>query len=227
MFIDEASINAIDEMMAKKGYLDGKEMAASFRLLRSNSLIWSYWVNSYLLGESLPPFDVLFWNMDSTRMPQAMHSWYLHELYLKNQLIKHDHLTIAGEPIDLDRIEQPLYAVTAEDDHIAPWKQCFRIRKYLNVNAPVRFVLSTSGHILGIVNPPVNPPRRGFWAGQVERNEHWEPWLEKTPKQAGSWWEDWVHWLSERTGDLQPAYPVSNERFPGLCAAPGTYVLEK
>ena len=146
---------------------------------------------------------------------------------MKNQLIKHDHLTIAGEPIDLDRIEQPLYAVTAEDDHIAPWKQCFRIRKYLNVNAPVRFVLSTSGHILGIVNPPVNPPRRGFWAGSVDRNEHWEPWLEKTPKQAGSWWEDWVHWLSERTGALQPAYPVSNERYPSLGAAPGTYVLEK
>ena len=119
--------------------------------------------HSYLLGEPLPPFDVLFWNVDSTRMPQTMHSYYLREMYLNNNLIKRDKLTIAGEPIDLDDIVQPLYAVTAEDDHIAPWKQCYRIRKVINVEAPVRFVLSTSGHILGIVNPPVNPPKRAYW----------------------------------------------------------------
>ncbi|MGE5493151.1 MAG: PHA/PHB synthase family protein, partial [Actinomycetota bacterium] len=160
VFVDEASIEALEESMAKKGYLDGAEMATSFRMLRSNPLIWHYWVHSYLLGEPLPPFDVLFWNMDTTRMPQAMHSYYLRQMYLENNLIKRDKLTIAGEPIDLDQITQPLYAVTAEDDHIAPWKQCYRIRKYINVAAPMRFALSTSGHILGIVNPPVNPPKR-------------------------------------------------------------------
>jgi len=227
VFIDEACITALEESMAKKGYLDGNEMATSFRLLRSNSLIWSYWVNSYLLGEKLPPFDVLFWNVDSTRMPQAMHSYYLREMYLQNNLIKRDKLTIAGESIDLDRIVQPLYVVTAEDDHIAPWKQCYRIRKYVNVKAPVRFVLSTSGHILGIVNPPANPPKRSYWIAEPERNEHWEQWFERAEKRPGTWWEDWTRWLGERTGDLVEAYPVSNRKFPALADAPGTYVLEK
>jgi len=227
VFIDEACVGALEETMAKRGYLDGAEMATSFRLLRSNSLVWQYWVNSYLLGEALPPFDVLFWNVDSTRMPAAMHSYYLREMYLHNNLIKRDKLTIAGEPIDLDRIVQPLYAVTAEDDHIAPWKQCYRIRKYINVKAPVRFALSTSGHILGIVNPPVNPPKRAYWIAEPERNEHWEHWFERADKKPGTWWQDWTAWLGERTGELVDAYPVSNRKFPALADAPGTYVLEK
>ncbi|UCV02672.1 PHA/PHB synthase family protein [Dechloromonas denitrificans] len=227
VFIDDACIGALEESMAKKGYLDGTEMASSFRMLRSNNLIWNYWVHSYLLGEPLPPFDVLFWNVDSTRMPQAMHSYYLREMYLHNNLIKRDKLTIAGESIDLDLITQPLYAVTAEDDHIAPWKQCYRIRKQVNVKAPVRFVLSTSGHILGIVNPPVNPPKRAYWIAEPERNEHWEHWFDRAEKKPGTWWEDWTRWLGERTGDLVEAYPVSNRKFPALAEAPGTYVLEK
>lgn len=227
VFIDEACIGALEESMAKKGYLDGSEMAMSFRMLRSNGLIWHYWVHSYLLGEALPPFDVLFWNMDTTRMPQAMHSFYLREMYLHNNLIKRDRLNIAGEPIDLDRIVQPLYAVTAEDDHIAPWKQCYRIRKYINVNAPVRFVLSTSGHILGIVNPPANPPKRAYWIGEPERNEHWEHWLERAEKTSGTWWEDWTRWLGERTGELVSAYPADMADFPALADAPGEYVREK
>ena len=227
VFIDEACIGALDESMAKRGYLDGSEMATSFRMLRSNSLIWHYWVNSYLLGEPLPPFDVLFWNMDTTRMPRAMHSYYLHEMYLHNNLVKRDKLTIAGEAIDLDRIVQPLYAVTAEDDHIAPWNQCYRIRKYINVNASVRFVRSSSGHILGIVNPPVNPPKRSYWIGEPERNEHWEHWFDRAEKKTGTWWEDWTQWLDERCGEEVAAYPVANNRFPALADAPGTYVLEK
>ena len=227
VFIDEACIGALEESMAKKGYLDGNDMAGSFRMLRSNPLIWHYWEHSYLLGEPLPPFDVLFWNVDSTRMPQAMHSYYLREMYLNNNLIKRDKLTIAGESIDLDDIVQPLYAVTAEDDHIAPWKQCYRIRKVINVEAPVRFVLSTSGHILGIVNPPVNPPKRAYWIGEPVRNEHWEHWFERAEKKPGSWWEDWTAWLGERTGELVDPYPAANRKFPSLAAAPGTYVLEK
>ncbi|HLO64143.1 MAG TPA: alpha/beta fold hydrolase [Azonexus sp.] len=227
VFIDEASVGALEESMAKKGYLDGGEMASSFRLLRSNPLIWHYWEHSYLLGEPLPAFDVLFWNMDTTRMPQAMHAYYLREFYLNNNLIKRDKLTIAGESIDLDDIVQPLYAVTAEDDHIAPWKQCYRIRKYINVEAPMRFVLSTSGHILGIVNPPVNPPKRAYWIGEPGRNENWEHWFERAEKRAGTWWDDWTTWLGERTGERIDAYPAANRKFPALADAPGTYVLEK
>ena len=227
VFIDEACIGALEESMAKKGYLDGNEMATSFRMLRPNSLIWNYWVHSYLLGEALPPFDVLFWNVDTTRMPQAMHAYYLREMYLHNNLIKRDKLTIAGESIDLDLIVQPLYAVTAEDDHNAPWKQCYRIRKQINVAAPVRFVLSTSGHILGVVNPPAKPPRRAYWIGEPERNEHWEHWFARADKKPGTWWEDWTQWLGERTGELVDAYPASNRKFPALADAPGTYVMEK
>ncbi len=227
VFIDEACVGALEESMAKKGYLDGSEMASSFRMLRSNPLIWHYWEHSYLLGEPLPPFDVLFWNMDATRMPRAMHAYYLREFYLNNNLIKRDKLTIAGEAIDLDEIVQPLYAVTAEDDHIAPWKQCYRIRKEINVAAPMRFALSTSGHILGIVNPPVKPPKRAYWIGEPVRNEHWEHWFERAEKRQGSWWEDWVAWLGERTGEWVDPYPAVNRKFPALGDAPGSYVLEK
>ncbi|MEN9482082.1 MAG: hypothetical protein RLZZ298_3477 [Pseudomonadota bacterium] len=227
VFIDEDCINALDENMAKKGYLDGSEMATSFRLLRANSLVWHYWVHSYLLGEALPAFDVLFWNVDTTRMPQAMHSYYLHQMYLQNNLIKHDKLNIGGEPIDLDRIVQPLYAVTAEDDHIAPWRQCYRIHKYVNAKAPVRFVLSSSGHILGIVNPPTNPPKRSYRIAAPEHNEHWEHWLERAEQKQGTWWEDWTAWLNGNCGELVDAYPATNRKFPALADAPGTYVFEK
>ena len=202
-------------------------MATSFRLLRSNSLVWHYWVHSYLYGEPLPAFDVLFWNMDSTRMPRAMHSFYLREMYLHNNLVKPDHLTIAGESIDLGRITQPLYVATAQDDHIAPWRQCYHIRKSVNTEAEVRFVVSTSGHILGIVNPPVNPPKRAFWAGEPQPNEHYETWMNRTERQPGTWWGDWVQWLDKRGAEMVPAYPVSTKAFPALADAPGTYVLEK
>lgn len=227
VFIDEGAVKALEEKMAKRGYLDGDEMASSFRLLRSNGLIWHYFVHSYLFGEPLPPFDVLFWNMDTTRMPAAMHSFYLNEMYLKNNLMKRDALTIAGESIDLDRIMQPLYAVAAEDDHIVPWQQSYRIHKYVNVKAPVRFVLSTSGHILGIVNPVVEPPKRSFWVAETERNEHFEHWQARSEKKPGSWWVDWLAWLSPQCGPMVDPPDVTSKDCPDLGTAPGTYVLEK
>ena len=226
VFIDEAAIAALEEKMAKTGYLAGDDMASSFRLLRSNTLIWHYFENSYLFGEPLPPFDVLFWNMDTTRMPAAMHSFYLRQMYLHNNLMKRDALTIAGEPIDLDRITQPLYAVGAEDDHIVPWRQSYRIRKYINVKAPVRFVLSTSGHILGIVNPPVSPPKRSYWVAEPERNEHFEHWFNRAEKKPGTWWEDWLAWLSPQCGPMVPALKLDAKTYPDLGPAPGTYVFE-
>jgi len=227
VFIDEACIDALEELMAKKGYLDGSEMASSFRLLRSNSLIWHYWVQSYLMGEKPPPFDVLFWNTDTTRMPQAMHSYYLREMYLHNHLVKRDQLSIGGESIDLNRITQPLYAVTAEEDHIAPWQQCYLIRRDIHPETPVRFVRSSSGHILGIVNPPVNPPKRSYWVADPKSNDDSARWLKHAEKKQGSWWPDWTTWLHARTGDMVPAYATTSRKFPALADAPGTYVLEK
>ena len=223
VFVDEESVSWIEQSMAKKGFLDGKEMATAFRMLRSNSLIWHYVVHSYLYGEALPPFDVLFWNADTTRMPQAMHVYYLREMYLNNNLIKKDALNLCGEPIDLGKIVQPLYAVAAEDDHIAPWKQCFRIHKY--IQGPVRFALSTSGHILGIVNPPVHPPKRSFWVGEPERGETAEQWQNRLESKPGTWWEDWVRWLVPQSGPLVKP-PVGGKKFAPLAPAPGTYVSE-
>lgn len=227
VFIDQTIIEHLEEGMAKKGYLDGAEMASSFRLLRSNSLIWNYWVHSYLYGESLPPMDVLFWNMDCTRMPYAMHAYYLREMYLNNNLVKPNRIRLASESIDLGKISQPLFAVTAQDDHIAPWQECFRIRHSLKPETPVEFVLSTSGHILGIINPPIDPPKRSYWAGQPGAFEQAEQWQARTQKQPGTWWTHWVNWLRERAPETVKAYPATTKAYPSLADAPGEYVLEK
>jgi polyhydroxyalkanoate synthase len=226
VFIDEGAIAELEKKMTQTGYLDGSDMATSFRLLRSNSLIWHYVEHSYLLGEELPAFDVLFWNMDTTRMPAAMHSFYLRQMYLHNNLVKPDALTIGGEPIDLTRISQPLYAVSAQDDHIVPWQQSYRIRQHVNVAAPVRFVLTTSGHIFGVVNPVVTPPKRSFWVAEPASNEHSAHWLEHATKKPGSWWPDWLAWLAPKCGPMVDAPDVKAKSYPNLGAAPGTYVFE-
>jgi polyhydroxyalkanoate synthase len=226
VFIDEGAIAALEKKMAKTGFLDGNDMATSFRLLRSNSLIWHYFEHSYLLGEELPAFDVLFWNMDTTRMPAAMHSFYLRQMYLHNNLVKPDALTLGGELIDLTRITQPLYAVSCADDHIVPWQQSYRIRHHVNVNTPVRFVLSTSGHIFGIVNPVVNPPKRSYWVGEPVSNETSDHWRAQAPKTAGSWWPDWLAWLSPQCGPMVNPPDTSSPSYPDLGPAPGAYVFE-
>ncbi|WP_114649855.1 PHA/PHB synthase family protein [Pseudothauera hydrothermalis] len=225
VFIDQASVRYLTQNMWRKGYLDGKEMAASFRLLRSNSLIWHYVVHGWLYGETPPPFDVLYWNMDTTRMPARMHAWYLEELYLHNRLVQADALQVAGERLDLGRIVQPLYAVAAEDDHIAPWREAYKIVHH--VSGDKRFVLSSSGHILGIVNPPVTPPKRKYWVADAKRGETSEIWQARADEHVGSWWEDWMAWLKPRCGALVEARPAANDDMPALAPAPGTYVLER
>ena len=224
VFLDEGSYRYLVRNMEQKGFLDGKEMAAAFRLLRSNSLIWHYVVHGYLYGEEPPPFDVLFWNMDTTRMPARMHAWYLRNLYLDNKLIKKDALEIAGEPIDLARIAQPAYAVAAADDHIAPWKQTFKLNNA--VSGPKRYVLSSSGHILGIVNPVVSPPKREYWVADAQRHDSAEEWQARAEQRAGSWWEDWMRWLKPQSGDLGNPPPLDSASYPALADAPGRYVLE-
>ena len=224
VFVDEGSVRFLSAEMARRGYLDGAQMAAAFRLLRSNSLIWHYVVHGWLYGEAPPAFDVLYWNMDTTRMPYAMHAWYLKALYLENQLIVPDALTIAGEPIDLHRITQPLYAVAAHDDHIAPWQQTFRIVHF--VRGPKRFVLSSAGHILGIINPPVTPPKRNYWVATAHRADRWEAWRERARNTQGSWWTDWMKWLKPRCGGRVRARAAADAAHPALVAAPGTYVHE-
>lgn len=224
VFLDQGSFKWLSRAMHQKGFLDGKEMAASFRLLRSNSLIWHYVVHGYLYGEAPAPFDVLYWNMDTTRMPAKMHEWYLREFYLNNNLIKKDGLTVAGESIDLSRIKQPLYSVAAKDDHIAPWRSAFRVNNYFS--GPKRQVLSSSGHILGIVNPPVNPPKREYWVGAAERHDSSESWHERAEHHEGSWWQDWMAWLQPQSGKMAKAGAVDSKEYPALADAPGIYVME-
>jgi polyhydroxyalkanoate synthase subunit PhaC len=224
VFIDEASVRWLSDLMRRRGFLEGREMATTFRLLRSNSLVWHYVVHGWLYGEKPPSWDVLYWNMDATRMPYRMHEYYLREMYLKNNLVKRDALTIAGEPIDLVKIRQPLYDVSAEDDHIAPWRQTFKINGY--VTSPKRFVLSSSGHILGIVNPPVTPAKRSYRIGPAHRGQSADNWHAQAECRAGSWWEDWSEWLAGQCGPLGAPPALASEEFPKLAEAPGTYVLE-
>ncbi len=226
IFIDEENVNYIEKLMEENGgFLQGQQLADAFRLLRSNSLIWHYYVHSYLYGENLPAFDVLFWNMDSTRLPAAMHTFYLREFYLNNKLVQKDGVTLGGRALDIQAITQPLYAVAAEQDHIAPWKETFKICAH--INSPIRFVLATSGHILGIVSPPVNPPKRRYWVGEATGAQDAEQWREQQNKVAGSWWDDWTQWLKQKNGELQAPPTMGNEQYPPLFPAPGTYVFEK
>ncbi len=225
VFIDENAIQAVEKLMEEKGYLDGQDMAMSFRMLRSNSLIWHYFVHNYLYGEEPEDFDVLFWNMDTTRMPEAMHKFYLRELYLNNRLAKKDDLTVGGLTIDLERIQQPLYSVGTEQDHIVPWKESFKTIDLIGGSA--RYVLATSGHILGIVSPPVEPPKRRYWVSDVKKGIEADHWLETTEKVPGSWWEDWTAWLKPQCGKKQKSPALGGKTYSVLADAPGTYVLEK
>ncbi|MGH8501004.1 MAG: PHA/PHB synthase family protein [Gammaproteobacteria bacterium] len=222
VFIDEQSLDAIDDIMAHHGYLDGRDMATSFRSLRSNSLIWHYWVQNYLLGESPPAFDVLYWNADSTRLPYAMHSFYLREFYLRNKLSEKDGVTLGGRPIDLSRITQPLYVISAEQDHIAPWKSVFKLCSL--TRGPVRFVLATSGHIMGVLSPPVDPPKRRYWVGDATGLGDPDHWRASTSKVPNSWWTDWVAWLKPQCGTLRTPPALGGDP-QSLLPAPGAYAV--
>lgn len=223
VFIDEEGLDFVERKMEQRGYLDGKDMAASFRMLRSNSLIWNYWVGNYLMGETPRAFDILYWNMDTTRMPQRMHSFYLREFYYHNKLSIPDALTIAGEPIDLRRIETPIFMVSTEEDHIAPWKQTWKLAHH--VSGPLTFTLSSSGHILGIVNPPSPTSKRHYWQGIPQKGESCDYWQAHHESHPGSWWPSWIEWLKPESGELVE-FHLASKHYPKLCDAPGTYVLE-
>ncbi|MBS1155621.1 MAG: alpha/beta fold hydrolase [Proteobacteria bacterium] len=223
VFIDEEGLSFIERKMAGKGYLDGKEMASSFRMLRPNSLIWNYWVGNYLLGETPMAFDVLYWNMDTTRMPEKMHRFYLRELYWKNKLVEPDALKVAGQPINLGKITQPIYMVSTEEDHIAPWKQTFSLAH--RTGGPLKFTLSSSGHIIGVINPPGPKCKRTYWQGDAQPGENAEEWLARQQNVAGSWWTNWAEWLREYSGS-QVKPKLSSRAHPNHAPAPGKYVLE-
>lgn len=225
VYISEKAVDSVEDLMAAKGYLDKKYIELAFRLLRSDSLIWRYIAHNYLHGGTPPKSDMLYWNSDSTRLPEKMCSFYLREFYLNNKLAKRDELVLAGRPIDLGRIEQPLYAVGAVQDHICPWKETFRICNM--VNGPVKYILATEGHITGIVNPPSERSRKKYWAGETAGDTQPDPWLHGQQEHKGSWWTDWVSWLSERSQPMVQPPSMGSKKYPPLEKAPGRYVMEQ
>ena len=223
VFIDDAQLARLERHMETCGCLDAAYMQTVFSLLRDNDLIWNFVINNYLLGREPPPFDLLFWNADGTRMPCMMHRFYLRKFYLENRLVEPGGITLLGESLDLGRITLPCYFLATREDHIAPWESIYRgARRF---GGPVRFVLGQSGHIAGVVNPPV--------AGKYGYRTHGRPpaepadFLTRGRRHDGSWWPDWMRWLRRRSGALVPARDPAAGPLTPLDEAPGSYVRQR
>lgn len=220
VFIDEELITLLEKQMGERGYLDGSQMAGVFSMLRANDLIWYFVVNNYLLGKDPYPFDLLYWNSDSTRMPRDMHSFYVRNMYQKNLLRESGGITLAGVPIDLGKIKAPICFLSAYEDHIAPWKSTYAGTQL--VGGPVKFVLSGSGHIAGVINP-ASSDKYGFWLNsKVPPNP--DDWFKDAVQQEGSWWPDWLTWLQPYAGPQVPARIPGDGQLEPIEDAPGSYV---
>jgi polyhydroxyalkanoate synthase len=219
VFIDEEQLSALEKRMNVKGYLEARDMATTFKMLRANDFIWSFVVNNYLLGKSQFPFDLLYWNADSTRMPAAMHSFYLRNMYQDNLLVKPGGITLDGVPIDLRKIETPSFLLSTREDHIAPWRSTYAATQLYR--GPVRFVLSASGHIAGIVNPPGG--KYGHWENK-ENLPTPEEWLATATAHPDSWWALWERWVSQYSGGEVPARHPGDGKLKPTEDAPGSYV---
>ena len=223
VFIDEQQVSGLEQEMNERGYLDGAQMATTFNMLRSNDLIWSFYVNNYLLGKEPFPFDLLYWNSDSTRMPAKMHSTYLRTMYLENRFKEPGGMSIDGVEIDLRDIKVPSYFISTEEDHIAPWKSTYLGAQLMT--GPVRFVLGKSGHIAGIVNPPA-ANKYGYYTGDQPESSA-EEWLEKTDLHEGSWWLDWDKWIEQYSGEQVSARQPGDGELDVIEDAPGSYVKQR
>ena len=220
VFIDEQQLTDLEKRMKKTGFLEGQSMSMSFNMLRDNDLIWSFVVNNYLLGKDPFPFDLLYWNSDSTRMPAAMHSFYLRKMYLENKLVQAGGITLMGVPIDLGRIDLPIMMVSTREDHIAPWKSTFAGTKLFG-RKPI-FVLAGSGHIAGVVNPPA-ANKYQYWVNSKMPNTP-DEWLAAAEMRPGSWWTEWAKYLAEHSGGQVPARVPGTGGLAVIEDAPGSYV---
>jgi polyhydroxyalkanoate synthase len=220
VFVDEEQISALERKMAERGYLEGKTMATVFNMLRSNDLVWPYVINNYLKGKAPFPFDLLYWNSDATRMPAANHSFYMRNCYLDNKLAK-GQMLIDGAPINLKSVTVPIYNLATREDHIAPPKSVLLGCKFFG--GPVRFVMAGSGHIAGVVNPPAKNKYQ-YWIGQRPRNADLDGWLAKAKEYPGSWWPDWLVWLTRQGPTEVPARVPGEGALKAIEDAPGSYV---
>ncbi|MCZ2818595.1 PHA/PHB synthase family protein [Modestobacter sp. VKM Ac-2984] len=221
-FLDEKSAEAATRASAKKGYLDGATLAEVFAWLRPNDLIWNYWVNNYLQGKPPAAFDILFWNADTTRMTAALHQGFL-EMAVSNSLTKPGAATMLGTPVDLSAVTVDAYVVAGIADHLCPWQSCYATTQLLGGDS--RFVLSTSGHIASLVNPPTNP--KSTWRTASPNVPDADEWLASAQTEKGSWWTDYTRWVAERSGEEVPAPTELGGGRPTLGTAPGTYVFDK
>ncbi len=218
-FTDVETIGRLEKKMALRGYLDAADMRRTFDLLRANDLIWSYVASSWLMGESPPVFDILAWNSDATRMPANLHSFYLRSCYVDN-LLATGQMELAGTSLRLEDVSEDVYILAAKEDHIVPWRSSYKTTGLHQ--GTVRFVLTSSGHIAGIVNPP-GPKSRHWVNDQLPKDP--DTWLAGAAERPGSWWEDWTGWVAERAGARGRPPPMGCETYPPLADAPGSYVF--
>ncbi len=228
MFIDEAQLNLLDGTMWSRGYLDASQMGGAFQMLRSNDLIWSRMLNTYLMGEREPINDLMAWNADGTRLPYAMHSEYLRRLFLDNELAK-GRYKVDSRPVTLSAIDQPMFVVGTERDHVAPWRSVYKIHQLSE--AEITFVLANGGHNAGIVAEPGHNHRHFRTLTRPGHKPELDPedWLLRAGEHGGSWWIAWGEWLAARSGDPVSPPPMGSpdKGYPPLCDAPGSYVLER
>ena len=220
VFVDEEQIKSIERNMAERGYLEGKKMATAFNMLRSNDLIWPYVISNYLKGKQPYPFDLLYWNSDSTRMPAANHSFYLRNCYLDNKLSK-GQMVIDNVKLDLGKITIPVYNLATREDHIAPAKSAFLGSKFFG--GPVKYVLAGSGHIAGVINPAGKKQKYQYWTGDDPVGSL-DKWIEKATEHPGSWWPDWIDWIKKQDNAMVPARQPGNAKYQPIEDAPGSYV---
>ncbi|HEY3260304.1 MAG TPA: alpha/beta fold hydrolase [Pseudonocardiaceae bacterium] len=219
-FTDEETVAKLEQRMQRRGYLEARDMAGTFDILRPNDLIFNFVVSNWLMGKQPPAFDILAWNTDATRMPAAMHSFYLRNFYVQNNFVK-GALEVRGEQLDLNDVDQDLYVVSAINDHIVPWTSSYATLKHVRSDA--RFVLSSGGHIAGIVNPP--SPKAWYVTGDKYPDDP-QQWRAEGERHAGSWWEDWAEWGAKRSGPLVDPPPIGSDSHPVLGDGPGNYVKE-
>lgn len=228
LFINESQLNFLDDMMWEQGFLDAKQMAGAFQLLRSNDLIWSRNMREYMLGERSGLFDLMAWNADSTRMPYRMHSEYLRKLYLNNDFAE-GRFVVDGRPVTIADINAPMFSVGTLRDHVAPWQSVYK--SHLLADTEITFLLTSGGHNAGVVSEPGHPHRSYQVAETSETDRYIDPdtWAAQTPKQDGSWWPEWVAWLDKRSGKpvAPPQMGAPDKGYKPIADAPGTYVMQK
>jgi polyhydroxyalkanoate synthase len=222
VFVDEEQISRVEKSMEEKGYLEGASMASAFNMLRSRDLIWPYVVNNYMKGKDPLPFDLLYWNSDSTRMPAASHSFYLRNCYLENRLSKGE-MTVCGEKLDLSEVTTPIYNLATREDHIAPARSAYLGSQFFG--GKVTFVLAGSGHIAGVVNPP-DAKKYQFWTGGKPVGEL-ETWMANATEHPGSWWPYWDAWIRKIDDEKVPAREIGSKKHQPIENAPGSYVMAK